>query len=193
MCSTQEEEIMAIVSEMNYCECDPPIAGRVRTCKKFVDVETVKRWAESIEAILTGHHETEGLGFIRIEPEPRYPEDGYINEEQDDNDNPKMPFMVADEKAQNGWVWKLDVNIKTGEVIGWPKEVKADVHYKVCDCCRIKYAGKEYYEYVPDFLAIDDEGYGDYIILTIEDGKIVNWSETDCREFIEKVDRKSVV
>ena len=129
----------------------------------------------------------EGLDLIRIEAEPRYPEDGDINGEQDDNDNPKMPFMVADEEAQNGWAWKLDVNIKTGEVIGWPKEVKADVHYKVCDCCRIKYAGKEYYEYVPDFLAINDEGYGDYIILTIEDGKIVDWSEANCREFIEKV------
>ena len=57
MCSTQEEEIMAIVSEMNHCECDPPIAGRVRTYKKFIDVETVKRWAESIETILLGHHE----------------------------------------------------------------------------------------------------------------------------------------
>lgn len=129
----------------------------------------------------------EGLDLIRIEPEPRYPEDGEINGEQDDNDTPRMPFMVADEKAQEGWVWKLEVNIKTGEVIGWPKEVKADVHYKVCDCCRIKYAGKEYYEYVPNFLAINDRGYGDYIILTIEDGKIVDWSEANCREFIEKV------
>ena len=128
----------------------------------------------------------DNLDIVRLEPEPRYPEDGEINGEQDDNDNPKMPFMVQDEKAQDGWVWKLDVNIKTGEVIGWPKEVKAEVHYKVCDCCRIKYAGKEYYEYVPDFLAIDDEGYGDYIILTIDDGKIVNWSEGKCREFLEK-------
>ena len=127
----------------------------------------------------------DNLDIVRLEPEPRYPEDGKINGEYDDNDNPKMLFMVADEKAQKGWVWKLDVNIKTGEVIGWPKDVKAHVHYKVCDCCRIKYNGKEYYEYVPDFLAIDDEGFGDYIILTIDDGKIVNWSEGKCREFLE--------
>jgi NAD+ synthase len=129
----------------------------------------------------------DNLDIVRLEPEPRYPEDAWINGERDDNDNPKMPFMVADEKAQNGWVWKLDVNIKTGEVIGWPKDVKAEVHYKVCDCCRIKYNGEEYYEYVPDFLEIDDEGYGDYIILTIDDGKIVNWSESDCRKFINDV------
>lgn len=129
----------------------------------------------------------ENPNFVRLEPEPRYPEDGEVNGEQDDNDNPKMPFMEHNEKAQNGWVWKLDVNIKTGEVIGWPKEVKADVYYKVCDCCRIKYKGKEYYEYVPDFLAINDKGYGDYIILTIEEGKIVDWSESKCREFLEEV------
>ena len=30
--------------------------------------------------------------------------------------------------------------------------------------------------YVPDFLAIDDSGYGDYIIMIVDkDGKINNW------------------
>jgi NAD+ synthase len=127
--------------------------------------------------------------IVQIEAELRYPEDGKVNGEQDDEDNPKMPLMFKDKKAQCGWVWKLDINIKTGEVIGWPKEVKADVHYKVCDCCRIKYKGKEYYDYVPSFLEINDEGYGDYIILTIADGKIVDWSESKCREFLEEVMR----
>lgn len=121
---------------------------------------------------------------VRIEAEPRYPEDGHVNGEREDNDNPKMPFLVKDEKAQDGWVWKLDINIKTGEVLGWPKDAKAEVHYKVCDGCGIKYAGREYYDYVPVFLAIDDDGYGDYIILTIEDGKIVNWNEANCRKWL---------
>ena len=123
--------------------------------------------------------------IIRIDAEPRYPEDAYINGEGEDNDNPKMPFLVKQEGTQCGWCWKLDIDIKTGEIIGWPKDVKAKVHYKVCDCCGIKYEGLEYSDYVPDFLAIDDQGYGDYIILSIEDGKIVDWDEESCREFIE--------
>lgn len=125
--------------------------------------------------------------IVRIEAEPRYPEDAKVNDEREDNDNPKMPFLVKEEKSQEGWCWKLDIDIETGEIIGWPIDIKAVVHYKVCDCCRVKYEDKEYYEYVPDFLEIDDEGYGDYIILTIEDGKIKNWNENNCREFLKKM------
>ena len=123
-------------------------------------------------------------GFIRIDAEPRNPKDAEVNDVEEDNDNPKIPFLVRDEKCQDGWCWKLDVDIETGEIIGWPKEVKASVHYKVCDCCGIKYEEIEYLGYVPDFLAIDDRGYGDYIMLTIEDGKIKNWDKNKCREFI---------
>ena len=124
---------------------------------------------------------------IRIEAEPRYPEDAEVNDEEEDYDNPKMPFLVKNEKMQNDWCWQFDIDISTGEIIGWPKEVKAKVWYKVCDCCRIKYGGKKYYDYVPDFLSIDCDGYGDYINITIEDGKINGWSETFCREFIDKI------
>ena len=137
-------------------------------------------------------HDTDGNGnplrdIVRIEAEPRYPEDAEVNDVREDNDNPKMPFLEKQENSQEGWCWKLDIDIATGEIIGWPKEVKAQVHYKVCDCCRVKYDGKEYYEYVPDFLAIDDEGYGDYIKLTIEDGKIKDWNEDACRRFLKNM------
>lgn len=128
--------------------------------------------------------------IVHIEAEPRYPEDAKVNGETEDNDNPKMPFLVNEEKCQNGWCWKLAIDIATGEIIGWPKDIKASVHYKVCDCCRVKYNGKEYYEYVPDFLAIDKEGYGDYIILTIEDGRIKDWNEENCREFLKKMGKE---
>ena len=126
------------------------------------------------------------LDIVRIDAEPRYPEDAEVNGVEEDNDNPKMPFLVKDEKSQDGWVWKLDVDIATGEIIGWPKDVKARAYYKVCDCCRIKYHDKEYYQYVPDFLSIDDEGFGDYMQITIEDGKIKNWSESDCRKWLQE-------
>ena len=125
--------------------------------------------------------------IIRIDAEPRYPEDAEVNNEQEDNDNPKMPFLVRQKGCQEDWCWKLDIDIATGEIIGWPKDVKARVHYKVCDCCEIKYEDIDYCEYVPDFLSLDGEGWGDYIKITIEDGKIKNWNEKLCREFIEQV------
>lgn len=123
---------------------------------------------------------------IRIEAGVRYPEDGEINDTAEDNDNPKMPFLVPDPDSKGEWRWNLDVNIATGEVVNWPKEVVAHVHYKVCDCCRIKYGDKSYEEYVPDFLSIDGQGYGDYVILTIENGFIKNWNAGSCRRFINE-------
>ena len=125
--------------------------------------------------------------IVRVDAEPRYPEDAEVNGVREDNDNPKMPFLVHDDKYADGWCWKLDIDIVTGEIIGWPKDVRSRVWYKVCDCCGVKYGGKEYYDYVPDFLSIDQDGYGDYIYITIEGGKIKNWSEDACREFLEKV------
>ncbi|MBO6031893.1 MAG: hypothetical protein J6Q22_10670 [Prevotella sp.] len=133
--------------------------------------------------------ESTSIDIIHIDAEPRYPEDAYVNDEQEDNDNPKMPFLVKQEGTQDGWCWKLDIDIETGEIIGWPKEVNVRTHYKVCDCCGIKYKEIKYRDYVPEFLSIDGDGYGDYIMITIEDGKIKNWNEDDCREFIRIVRR----
>ena len=124
--------------------------------------------------------------ILKVDAEPRYPEDAYINGERENNDNPKMPFLVKQEGTQCGWCWKLDIDIETGEIIGWPRDKNAKIHYKVCDCFRMKYGDKEYYDYVPPFMAIDDAGYGDYIRITIEDGHIKNWSETECRRFLDK-------
>ena len=63
----------------------------------------------------------------------------------------------------------------------------AFIHYKVCDefyCSFITNSGErvfEYNGYVPNFMCIGDEGYGDYIIMEInadEQGKTIikNWT-----------------
>lgn len=128
--------------------------------------------------------------LVRIDAEPRYPEDAEVNGVREVNENPKMPLLVHDEKYADGWCWKLDIDIKTGEIVGWPKDVKARAWYKVCDCCRVTYRDKESYDYVPDFLSIDSKGYGDYVYITIDDGKIKNWNETACRDFIENIGKE---
>lgn len=67
------------------------------------------------------------------------------------------------------------------------------MHYKVCDDGIYSLIGEnnslihKQNSYVPDFLAIDDDGYGDYIILKIdENGFIQNWdkSNIDFEEFM---------
>jgi hypothetical protein len=87
-----------------------------------------------------------------------------------------MPFRCGD-------MWEIQIELATGLVIGWPRHVKAEIHYKVCDNGkywlenengeRVKYKR----DYVPDgLLCMGDSGYGDYIILRInEDGYIADW------------------
>ena len=102
-------------------------------------------------------------------------DDGQVNGEWDDNDNPKMPCVEFD-----NWVPKID--IATGQILNWEKGVTAKIHYKVCDECFIAImAGNNVLyndeDYVPDFLCPDEEGYGDYIIMSIDaDGYINNWN-----------------
>lgn len=64
----------------------------------------------------------------------------------------------------------------------WTKGFKADVSYKVCDefqCELLDNDGNkvlEYEGYVPKFMDIDEDGWGDYIYLTIdENGHIRDW------------------
>ena len=79
----------------------------------------------------------------------------------------------------------------TGAIVGWPPGLTARIHYKVCDCGEYwlgdaagnriaKWAG----DYVPSrFLCHGGEGYGDYIILTINgDGAIDGYRRPDVRE-----------
>ena len=123
---------------------------------------------------------------IRLEAGVRYPEDGYVNGVEDNSFQPKMPFLVRDEESF-GYRWNLNIDIETGKIENWPINVTAKVQYKVCDECRIKFGDKTYDDYVPEWLGIEGKSNGDYIILSIEDGRIKNWPAADCKGFIRNV------
>lgn len=82
--------------------------------------------------------------------------------------------------------WRPIIDIKEGVITNWRKGVTAHAFYKVCDdgTYSLLDADKQVlYEvnsYVPDCLAIEDSGFGDYIDMVIdEDGKIKNWVCTE--------------
>jgi hypothetical protein len=119
--------------------------------------------------------QTVDVKFLFADMGVRYWEDGVVNGQVDDDDNPQMP------KAENGR-WKLTINLETGAVIGWPRGTTASVHYKVCDdgeYALLEGDGKVVKKidgYVPSMLAPDGDGYGDYVILSIDaEGLISNW------------------
>ena len=134
--------------------------------------------------------------FLEVRAGVRYPEDSefievendrkvnYIN---DDEENPKMPFIEAenDKCGHKKFYWTPTIDLENGVIINWPKGVKVHVFYKVCDDFECTVYDEYYNEvlhyegYVPDFMAIEEEGYGDYIDMIIdENGCIQDWNIT---------------
>lgn len=92
------------------------------------------------------------------------------------------------------WRWRPIINIETGQIKNWQKGVTANVHYKVCDdfaCCFADGSSvsiAEYDGYVPSFMCTKGEGYGDYIIMDIdENGFIQNWNSLKVKKFVEQM------
>jgi hypothetical protein len=112
-----------------------------------------------------------------VSAEVRYWEAAEINGIQDTEEGDSIPL-------KNGPLWKPVIDVATGQIIDWPADKHARIHYKVCDQGeywledaegkRLKWKG----DYVPnDLLAIGDNGYGDYIILKISaEGIIEGWN-----------------
>jgi hypothetical protein len=114
--------------------------------------------------------------YLKVEAEARYYEDATLNGVTDDEEKPKMPFLV-------GRVWSPVIKLETGKFVDWPQGVTADIHYKVCDQGRYLLLDAdlnvlvEKDGYVPDILSPGGSGYGDYIIMKIDGtGQIENWS-----------------
>lgn len=133
--------------------------------------------------------------YLKVDAGVRYFEDAEVNGERDidfceskGQGVPKMPCVVKVKEEPEGNIysdhyrWCPVINVETGQIVDWPKGVDADVHYKVCDDGTYSLLDKdknvliEVNSYVPDILCPKEEGYGDYIIMDIdEDGYIADW------------------
>ena len=122
----------------------------------------------------------------------RYWEDGRINGVRDNADCPNMPCAVKGEKCYR---WMPIIDIETGKIRNWREGTTAEIHYKVCDefeCRIIDEKGgehcliKDYEGYVPYFMYPKECGYGDYVIMDInENGYIQDWDKVAVLNFIE--------
>ncbi|NTG48624.1 hypothetical protein G6M04_14620 [Agrobacterium rhizogenes] len=121
--------------------------------------------------------------YLKAECGVRYWEDGEVNGTED-TDGELIPFRVKD-------AWCPTIDLETGMVQDWPAGTTADLHYKVCDAGRYflldaeKSVVREIEGYVPEMMSPGDNGYGDYVIMTIgPDGQIANW-KVELDEFQE--------
>ena len=104
----------------------------------------------------------------------RYWEDGTVNGVEDE-DGSLIPLRVGD-------CWIPTIDLETGVINDWPKGTTASIHYKVCDAGIYTLIDDQNNEvitrdgYVPNMLCPEGDGYGDYVIMNIdENGKINNW------------------
>lgn len=109
---------------------------------------------------------------LLVKAEARYWEDSTVNEVKDVNGD-----LIP---CRDGDMWCPIIDIDTGIIRNWEQGKKASIHFKVCD------AGSYYLldekgetilsienDYVPKMMCPKDKGYGDYIIMDIdENGKI---------------------
>lgn len=112
--------------------------------------------------------------LLKVEAGVRYWEDGEVNGENDDNGT-----LIP---CRDGDAWCPIIELDTGTIRDWPEGVEAEVHYKVCDDGVYSLIGedgevlKRIDGYVPSILSPGGDGYGDYIIMSIDgSGQIEGW------------------
>ena len=126
--------------------------------------------------------------YLEVDAGVRYWEDAEVNGvknidlcESKGIGNPLMPcaVQIKEEADYNiysdHYRWRPIIAIETGQIVNWTQGTTANVHYKVCDdfICDITdedhIAIASYDGYVPKIMCPADEGYGDYIIMNIDE------------------------
>lgn len=123
------------------------------------------------------------MKLISIICRPRYFEDSLVSKENEyfeleDHDGDLIPCVniINDRKH---WIPLIDID--TGKILNWEVGKSAKIHYKVCDAGDYLITSNEIsfrkIGYVPDFLSINSEEYGDYMIFNVDrNGFIENWN-----------------
>lgn len=131
---------------------------------------------------------------MKVDAGVRYWQDSKIdgvrdNDCEEEGSSPIMPCSeyVGEKNSYlrgENWRWKPIINIDEGKIENWCVGKTADIHYKVCDdfiCNVLDCNGDvvcEYYNYVPRIMCPAGNGYGDYIIMHIdENGFIEGWNK----------------
>jgi len=106
----------------------------------------------------------------------RYWEDSERNGEPDIEEGETVPCKV-------GELWMPEIEIATGKILNWRQGTTAEIHYKVVDRCGWELKDENGDTvlsaddgYVPKTLSPKENGYGDYIIMDVdENGIIADW------------------
>lgn len=128
------------------------------------------------------------VNTLHVSAGVRYWEDSEVNGVTDETGD-LIPCKDGDR-------WKPIIDVKTGQILNWSKGVKADIHYKVCDDGIYILKDKsdkiivEIDSYVPNTLCPKEEGYGDYIIMDIDENGFIKDFKFDPEDFENSSDEE---
>lgn len=144
---------------------------------------------------------------ILVSCQPRYWQDSDVNGLEDIDfmstkgiGTPSMPCseQIKEEPTNciysDHWVWRPIIDVETGQITNWDKQVDACIHYKVCDGFECIFQDEngliitQYDGYVPPFMYPKRNGYGDYIILDVDEcGYIQHWDKELVYKFLTNI------
>lgn len=116
------------------------------------------------------------IKYLLVKAHVRYWEDSTINGIEDTENGEIIP-------CKQGEMWCPKIDIATGIIQNWEIGKTASIHYKVADCCgwelldeNNSVISSQEDGYVPRTLCPAENGYGDYIIMNIDEkGQIEKW------------------
>ena len=119
-----------------------------------------------------------------------FPDGARIDGVDDDETNPRRPFLVPDPryKSRKEWRWQPTIDVENGVIVGWPKGTDAQIYDKPADDCAVILNGRNLNEgeYVPAFLRPGNDD-SDYIVMDIDaEGRIAGWDATEAKAWIAK-------
>jgi len=124
------------------------------------------------------------LKTLFVDAGVRYWEDATIDGNEDENGD-LTPCRKGDR-------WCPEIDIDSGQITNWEPGVKAEIHFKVCDdgIYTVKDAdGNQVFQidgYVPKCMAPKENGYGDYIIMDINENGIIDGWKFNPSQFNEE-------
>jgi hypothetical protein len=127
--------------------------------------------------ISLNEEKTVEAAFLQVSAGVRYWEDATVNGTEDAEGN-----LIP---CRNGDYWEPRIDVNRGQILNWTAGTVADIHYKICDDGKYTLQDingntiKVKDGYVPDIMCPDGEGFGDYIIMKVDEkGIIARWKQT---------------
>lgn len=121
--------------------------------------------------------------YLQVRAGVRYWEDSVVNNQLDE-EGTLIPLRDGDN-------WCPTIEVDTGHILNWPVGTTATIHYKVCDDGEYILLDEWsntiliHEGYVRDCMCPKDNGYGDYIIMDIDENGFIEGWEADFSDFIE--------